>query len=57
VQNTYLNTFQVLGALGLLLGSAGLGVVVLRNVLERRAELAAMLATADSGDGKPKEGA
>ena len=44
VQNTYLNTFQALGALGLLLGSAGLGVVVLRNVLERRAELAVLLA-------------
>jgi ABC-type antimicrobial peptide transport system permease subunit len=44
VQNTYLNTFQVLGALGLLLGSAGLGVVVLRNVLERRGELAVLLA-------------
>lgn len=39
VQNTYLNTFQVLGGLGLLLGSIGLGVVVLRNVLERRGEL------------------
>src|SRR5712691_9678820 len=39
VQNTYLNTFQVLGGLGLLLGSMGLGVVVLRNVLERRGEL------------------
>ncbi|RME92014.1 MAG: ABC transporter permease, partial [Verrucomicrobia bacterium] len=44
VQNTYLGTFQVLGALGLLLGSFGLGAVVLRNVLERRAELALMLA-------------
>mgnify|MGYP002622455674 CR=1 FL=1 len=44
VQNTYLNTFQVLGGLGLLLGSAGLGVVVLRNVLERRAELGLMQA-------------
>lgn len=44
VQNTYLNTFQVLGGLGLLLGSAGLGVVVLRNVLERRSELAVLLA-------------
>ena len=33
VQNTYLQTFQILGGLGLLLGSAGLGVVVLRNVL------------------------
>jgi hypothetical protein len=44
VQNTYLDTFQVLGALGLLLGSAGLGVVVLRNVLERRGELALLAA-------------
>jgi ABC-type antimicrobial peptide transport system permease subunit len=44
VQNTYLDTFQVLGGLGLLLGSAGLGVVVLRNVLERRAELAVLVA-------------
>ncbi len=44
VQNTYLGTFQVLGGLGLLLGSLGLGVVVLRNVLERRGEYALLLA-------------
>ena len=44
VQNTYLDTFEVLGGLGLLLGSVGLGVVVLRNVLERRAELALLAA-------------
>ncbi len=44
VQNTYLGTFQVLGGLGLLLGSVGLGSVVLRNVLERRGELALMVA-------------
>jgi len=44
VQNTYLSTFQVLGGLGLLLGSIGLGVVVLRNVMERRGELALLLA-------------
>jgi putative ABC transport system permease protein len=44
VQNTYLGTFQTLGGLGLLLGSAGLGIVVLRNVLERRGELAVLLA-------------
>ena len=44
VQNTYLSTFQVLGGLGLLVGSAGLGVVVLRNVLERRGELALLQA-------------
>jgi len=44
VQNTYLGTFQILGGLGLLLGSVGLGVVVLRNVLERRSELAVLMA-------------
>jgi ABC-type antimicrobial peptide transport system permease subunit len=44
VQNTYLGTFQILGGLGLLLGSAGLGVVVLRNVLERRGELGLLVA-------------
>jgi hypothetical protein len=44
VQNTYLGTFQVLGGLGLLIGSAGLGVVVLRNVLERRSELGLFMA-------------
>ena len=44
VQNTYLSTFQFLGGLGLLLGSVGLGVVVMRNVLERRSELALLLA-------------
>lgn len=44
VQNTYLSTFQALGGLGLLLGSAGLGIIVLRNVLERRGELALLLA-------------
>ncbi len=44
VENTYLSIFQALGGLGLLLGSAGLGVVVLRNVLERRGELALLRA-------------
>jgi putative ABC transport system permease protein len=44
VQNTYLGTFQILGVLGLLLGSAGLGIVLLRNVLERRGELGLLTA-------------
>lgn len=44
VQNTYLNTFQVLGGLGVLLGSVGLGVIVLRNVHERRGEIALLQA-------------
>ncbi|MFM7322707.1 MAG: FtsX-like permease family protein [Armatimonadota bacterium] len=38
VENTYLSIFGILGALGLLLGTGGLGVVVARNLLERRAE-------------------
>jgi len=40
VENTYLSTFQALGGLGLVLGSLGLSVVLLRSVWERRAELA-----------------
>jgi ABC-type lipoprotein release transport system permease subunit len=40
VENTYLSTFQTLGGLGLLVGTLGLAAVVLRNVLERRRELA-----------------
>ncbi len=44
VENTYLSTFQALGGLGLLLGTLGLGAVLLRNVLERRKELALLRA-------------
>jgi hypothetical protein len=44
VENTYLSTFQTLGSLGLLLGTLGLATVVLRNVLERRRELALLAA-------------
>lgn len=44
VENTYLSTFQTLGGLGLLLGTVGLGTVLLRNVLERRRELALLAA-------------
>ena len=44
VENTYLSTFQTLGGLGALLGTFGLGIVMVRNVIERRAELAALRA-------------
>jgi ABC-type lipoprotein release transport system permease subunit len=51
VENTYLATFQALGALGLLLGTLGLGAVLLRNVLERRRELALLRAVGyNTGD-------
>ena len=39
VESTYMAMFLVLGGLGLLLGSVGMGIVVLRNILERRGEL------------------
>jgi ABC-type lipoprotein release transport system permease subunit len=44
VENTYLSTFQMLGGLGLILGTIGLSAVLLRNVLERRRELALLRA-------------
>jgi ABC-type lipoprotein release transport system permease subunit len=44
VQNTYLSTFQALGGLGLMLGTLGLATVMLRNVLERRGEVALLRA-------------
>ena len=44
VENTYISIFQMLGGLGLILGSIGLGLIVLRNVLDRRGELAMLRA-------------
>jgi ABC-type lipoprotein release transport system permease subunit len=44
VENTYLSTFQALGGLGLLVGTVGLAAVLLRNVLERRREIALLRA-------------
>jgi putative ABC transport system permease protein len=44
VENTYLSTFQMLGGLGLMLGTFGMAAVLLRNVFERRKELALLRA-------------
>jgi ABC-type lipoprotein release transport system permease subunit len=44
VENSYLSTFQTLGGLGLIMGTLGLVTVLLRNVLERRRELALLRA-------------
>jgi ABC-type lipoprotein release transport system permease subunit len=44
VENAYLSTFQSLGGLGLALGTVGLAAVLLRNVIERRKELALLRA-------------
>lgn len=44
VETTYISTFQALGGLGLLLGTLGLAAVMMRNVFERRRELALLRA-------------
>ena len=44
VENTYIATFQTLGALGLLLGTLGIGTVLVRNAFEQRRELALLRA-------------
>jgi ABC-type antimicrobial peptide transport system permease subunit len=44
VENTYLSAFQLLGGLGLVLGTLGLAAVTQRNALERRGELALLRA-------------
>lgn len=44
VETTYLSMFLVLGILGLMVGSLGMGIVVLRNVQDRRPEQALLLA-------------
>lgn len=40
VRNTYIVIFQVIGALGICLGSIGLGALIMRHVYERRSEFA-----------------
>jgi ABC-type lipoprotein release transport system permease subunit len=42
VTNTYLSIFLALGALGLILGTVGLAVVLARTILERKKEIAMM---------------
>jgi hypothetical protein len=44
VTNTYLSIFLALGALGLILGTIGLAVILARTLLERRREIAVMQA-------------
>jgi putative ABC transport system permease protein len=44
MEDTYLSIFLVLGGLGLILGCIGLGLIVVRNLLERQGELAMLRA-------------
>ena len=44
VTNTYLSVFEVFGALGMIIGIAGLGFVLLRNYNQRKREFALLMA-------------
>ncbi len=44
VENTYLAVFMFLGGLGVIIGTIGLGVVIARNLIERKQELALLAA-------------
>ncbi len=40
VTNTYLSVFMLLGGLGIIIGTIGLGIALLRNISQRKQELA-----------------
>ena len=40
VENAYLSVFMLLGGLGVIIGTIGLGIVLLRNIFQRNQELA-----------------
>jgi ABC-type antimicrobial peptide transport system permease subunit len=44
VTNTYLNIFMLLGGLAVLIGTVGFGIVILRSLLERKKEIAILMA-------------
>jgi len=44
VTNTYLSIFMILGGLGLVFGTIGIGIILYRNLLERRSEIALLMA-------------
>jgi len=45
VSNTYLSIFLIMGAFGLLVGTIGLAIVLVRNIRERRYEIALLSAS------------
>ena len=44
VENTYLSVFMLLGGLGVIIGTFGLGIVIFRNIHQRKQEFATYLA-------------
>jgi hypothetical protein len=44
VENTYLTVFMMLGGMGVIIGTIGLGIILRRNIQERKSELALLRA-------------
>ena len=44
VTNTYLTIFMILGGLGVIIGTVGLGIIIIRNLLDRKKEIAVLFA-------------
>lgn len=44
ISNTYLSVFMILGGLGVLLGTIGMGIILYRNILDRKQEIALLMA-------------
>lgn len=49
INNTYLSIFLLLGALGLVIGTIGLGIILARNIQDRKSEIALQRAIGISG--------
>ncbi len=49
VENTYLSVFMMLGALGMIIGTIGLGIILWRNIQERQYEFALLRALGHPG--------
>ena len=44
VTNTYLSVFMILGGLGIIIGTFGIGIILYRNMLDRKQEMAMLMA-------------
>ncbi len=52
VENTYIAIFNVLGGLGIILGSVGVGIVTARNLVERKGEFETLKVLGISKEGR-----
>ncbi len=44
ITNTYLSVFMILGGLGLIIGTIGIGIILFRNLIDRKQEIGMLMA-------------